>query len=391
MSLTTADLSYMRAEQELLLCCSRTTLNDNVIKRAEEILAKPLDWEFQFSFGRTHGLLPLFYHQLRTIAADAIPNRELIKLKRHCQENAARNVVLTEELTRLLQSLEGAGVEAVPYKGPALAEFAYGNVSYRRFLDLDILVRRADVSRAVQVLHDSDYYAASQWSKAQQEILLRTQHNLQFNRHDKKLLVELHWEVASELFARSLQAEAFWSRLVPMTLNNVPIKTLATEDLLLSLCVHGSKHLWERLSWVCDVAELLRSHQIDWDVLFERSGQGEQDRMLGLGLSLAHQLFDAPLSDTVKERLTKDKSIGMLLTDTCKRVFERNERDHVSVNENLSFNFRVRETWRSRLRYVRMVLQPTDADVGIVSLPQLLGFGYYLIRPFRFLRPRGGR
>jgi hypothetical protein len=33
------------------------------------------------------------------------------------------------------------------------------------------------------------------------------------------------------------------------------------EDMLLFLCVHGGKHQWTRLAWICDVAEFIREAQ----------------------------------------------------------------------------------------------------------------------------------
>lgn len=383
------ELVGLRAEHELLLLCSRTRLAPQAVARVKELVRQQLDWDYLFKFGRKHGLLPLFYVQLTEVAIDQTPPQELARLKQHYQENAARNSVLRNELSRILRALAAAGIEAIPYKGPALAAYAYGNPAYRRFMDLDVMVRKVDVPHAASVLIEAGYVAGKDWTDTQQDLLLRTQHNLQFTGEEGRLVVELHWEVASGLFARSVQAEALWARLVPMTLDNLVLKTLAPEDLLLALCVHGSKHLWERLSWVCDVAEVLRSHSdINWDVVWERAGRGENRRMLALGLSLTHRLFDTPLPQAIQAKLVGDGSVNLLVADTCKRVFNRGEEELISVSENFRFNLRLRDSWWARMRYFRLILRPTDADVSSVSLPGGLGFGYYLLRPFRFLRQK---
>jgi hypothetical protein len=327
--------------------------------------------------------------QLNKITPQQVPSGVLAQLKTHYTENVARNVVLTEELCRILRALSAAQIEAIPYKGPALAVQAYGSLTYRRFLDLDVMVRKADVWRAKQVLTDLGYSSGTKRTEAQQDLLLHTQHNLQFTRDNNRLIVELHWEVASELFARSFHTESFWERLVPLQLNGQIIKTLAPEDLLLALCVHGSKHLWERLSWICDIAELLRAHpEMNWGAVFERAATGETARMLKLGLLLVKRLFDVPLSESVNVELARDAIVVALVDDTCRRIFGRGEQELIPLNENLKFNLKLRSSWESRLRYLRMVLRPTDADVATVSLPARLSFGYYLLRPFRFLRNR---
>src|SRR5262249_8499074 len=155
---------------------------------------------------------------------------------------------------RIIKHLANSGIEVVPYKGPALALFAYNDLALRRYVDLDIMVRKSDVLRARDLLIADGYYQTRQLSLDQQQRLFRTQHNLQFSRSGHKLIVELHWEVASHLFASSVQAEELWQNLATIELNEVAVKTLSAEDLLFSLCVHGSRHLWERLSWICDIA-----------------------------------------------------------------------------------------------------------------------------------------
>ena len=390
MMLTNEDVrGPLKAEHELLLACCRTVVDDQTVQRVHELLRQPLDWEYLFAFGRRHGLLPLFYFQLSKIPSPEVPTHELARLKLNYQQNAARNLLLTDELCRILRALSAANIEAFPYKGPALAVYAYGNVNYRRFLDLDVMVRKSDVWRAKEILIEEGYTAGKNWTKAQHDLLLRTQHNLQFMRDDGKLVIELHWEVASGLFARSMEAEALWERLVPMDLHGESVKTLAPEDLLLALCVHGSKHLWERLSWICDVAELLRLHrELDWNSVWQRAKSSENQRMLALGLSLANRLFEAPLSEWAQTKVLNDSTVPTLLNDTCNRIFQRGDQELISIQENVRFNFKLRDSWRARWRYFRLILQPTDADVGTVTLPQGLGFGYYLLRPFRFLRQK---
>jgi hypothetical protein len=83
---------------------------------------------------------------------------------------------------------------------------------------------------------------------------------MQFSRDNRRLIVELHWEVAPHLFALVSRANQLWQNLMTPRSQRHEVKTLSAEDLLFSLCVHGSRHLWERLGWICDVAELIASH-----------------------------------------------------------------------------------------------------------------------------------
>ena len=171
-----------------------------------------------------------------------------------------------------------------------------------------------------------------------------------------------------------------------MRLNNAMVKCLSTEDLLLSLCVHGSKHLWERLAWICDVAELVKTRtDLNWSTLLQHAAATKNDRMLFLGLCLANRLLDAPLPSHVKSK-TEAEVIVSLAIKVEKRLFGGFGQPPVSIGQSFKFNWAVRAGWQSRLRYCRLLFQPTDADIGTVALPRPLSFVYYLMRPLGLFR-----
>jgi hypothetical protein len=383
-----SDKLTSRAEDELVLLCSRTKVDAQTSAHVRAITSFPnkLDWDYVYQLARRHSVLPLIYLQL-SVAPANIPPNELARLKEDYLNNVARNLLLTAELCQILQTFAAAGIEAVPYKGPALAVYAYGNPALRRFVDLDILVRKADTLRAKELLTARGFVCGTPWTNTQQALLLRTQHNLSLSREEGRMVVELHWQVASSLFASSLQAEEFWGRLETMLLNDVPVKSLSAEDLLLSLCVHGSKHLWERLAWICDVAELVKTRtDLNWHALLERAVSSGSDRMLFLGLQLANSLLDAPLPECVRSKLSAERTVASLANQVSKKLFDGIGRTPASISQSFRFNWALRAGWRSRLRYCRLLLQPTDADLETIPLPRPLSFAYYLMRPFGLLR-----
>ena len=373
-----------RPEHALLLCCARTNVSVAGSDRIQLLAQGNVDWSYLFRLGRRHAVLPLLFRQLQQHASALVPDDQLHRLKTHYQENAARNLVLTGELTRLVKLLNNANIEVVPYKGPLLAQLAYGDLSLRRFVDLDVLVRKEDVLHARELLLADGYVAAKSLDDAQQDVLLRTQHNLQFTRDDRQLIVELHWEVASHLFASSVDSRQLWQTLKPAELLGVKLKSLSVEDLLFSLCIHGSRHLWERLSWVCDIAELARQ-RIDWKALLLRADKTDTERMFYLGLRLAHNLLNCKLPSNVRACVLADKQVDILARQIAEKLFDGPEHVPATSRQIFRYNFKVRKSWRSRLRYFLFMLRPTDSDLSALSLPKGFGFAYYLVRPFRLL------
>ena len=369
-------------EQELLLCCARTHA---ARERVRELAAGEIDWEYLFLLARRHAVVPLLYLQLERHASDLVPHEHLQQLKKHYLENAARNTVLTAELCRLIALLAERGIEAIPYKGPVLALFAYGNLALRRFVDLDVIVRKTDVLQAREILSAEGYTPTRSLSLRRQELLLRTQHNMQFSRDNHRLLIELHWEVAPHLFASTVDAETLWRNLTTLNINGVEVKTLSPDDLLFSLCVHGSRHLWERLSWICDIAELISRRSFNWTTLLQRAADADNERMFLLGLFLAEKLLDAPLPAEVKQRCDADERLKLLADRVIEHLFNGTTHIPATSREIFRYNIGVRKTLSARARYVVHMLRPTDSDLGARAIPRSLSFAYYLIRPFRLL------
>ena len=377
-----------RLENELLLCCARTVVAPHVVARLKELAAKDVDWEYVFLLARRHAVVPLVYLQLHQHATDLVPQDQLHKLKQHYVENSARNTVLTAELCRLIGAFADSGIEAIPYKGPVLSLFAYGDLGLRRFVDLDVIVKKSDVLKAREILLAEGYMPAKSLSLSQQELLLRTQHNMQFSRDNRQLIIELHWEVAPHLFASSVSAEELWQHLITIDINGTPVKALSADDLLFSLCVHGSRHLWERLSWICDVAELIRRHSFNWTTLLKRATTADNERMFLLGLHLAHELLEAPLPETVQRRCEADEQLKARAGKIVNHLFNGTTHIPATSREIFNYNIRVRKTLGGRARYLAHMLRPTDSDLSRRSLPSGMNFVYYLTRPFRLLRTK---
>jgi len=345
--------------------------------------AGEVDWDYLFQLARRHSIVPLVYVQLDHAV---VPSEVLAKFKQHYIENSARNTVLTAELCRLINLFRDEGIEAIPYKGPVLALFVYGDIALRRFVDLDMIVKKSDVLKAREILLKSGYTPSKSLSLAQQELLLRTQHNMQFSRDNHQLIIELHWEIAPHLFASTVNGERLWQDLIMLDLNGTPVKTFSAEDLLFSLCVHGSRHLWERLGWICDVAELITRHPLNWTALINRAASADAERMFLLGVHLAERLLDARLPAEVKQRCDSDPRLSSLADNIIEHLFNGPTHVPATLREIFKYNIGVRKTLSARARYLLYMFRPTDGDLGFHSLPSSLNFAYYLTRPFRLLR-----
>jgi hypothetical protein len=374
------------AEYEMLLACARSRMDEQHAAVIRERSQSALDWNALAALGRRHSLFPLLYRHLAAVVPQAVPSETLDRLKELYQGNAARNLFLLGELANVLRALSDDGIRAIPYKGPLLAMIAYGDLSLRRFVDLDVIVRKDDVEHAMATLTRLGYRLHPVVSPAQQEFLIRTQYDLVFKRDDGRLIVELHWEAAPRLFAPELAAEHLWRQATSRPIGGSEVLMLSPEDTLLALCVHGSKHLWERLAWVCDIAEWVAAHPaLRWSELLRQAERTGEQRMLFTGLRLAEELLDCALPEPVVHAIDADRTIARLAAQ-AKRVMFHDPPRPPGMIAGLRFNFLARPTLPGKWNYLRHVLTPTDADVGAIRAPRSLQFIYYVARPFRLLR-----
>ncbi|HEX8119075.1 MAG TPA: nucleotidyltransferase family protein [Pyrinomonadaceae bacterium] len=381
-------LAATRPEHELLLLCAHRGSAEEIRSRIAELTPSEIDWDYLFLLARRHAVLPLLYKTLE--GSDGIPEHFHAKLREEYRKNATRNTLLAGELSRLARLFDAEGVPLLAYKGPALAQQAFGDIKLRRFVDLDVIVRHTDARRAGELLRSLGYAKPEGLTESHERFLLRRQHNLAYARDGGLMLVELHWEVAPAHFAALGIGEGVWERATSVRLFGADVRCPSSEDLLLALSVHGTKHLWERLAWVCDVAALVNSRSdFDWPYVLERAQESRVGRMLGLALRLARGLSGAVLPAGLFEG-DHDEVLSKLSAEVTAAMFASAEAQPIGFVRNVGFNLRARAGARERLDYLRFILTPTDGDLAAVRLPAPMSFAYYLLRPLRLALKREG-
>jgi len=374
-------------EVQLLLLCGRCALDDEQIQRVRACVERDLDWERLIYLAGGHGLIPLLHKNLETACPNEIPRPYRERLSAAAMNTAARNLLLTTKLLELLALFETNGISVMPYKGPALAIQVYRDLRLRGFIDLDILIRRNDLDRVRDLIATLGYKPQIEITAAKQRAIFRSECDQVFTRRDGKIILEVHWAITPPFFSFALDADKLFERNVRMDLLGKDVRVLSLEDLLLILCVNGTKDIWGRLEISCCVAELLRDNpQLRWTEMLEEARRLGAERMLLLGLYLARDLFQAPLPQVVTDRLGRLPKLRNMAQKVYRLMFD-NPEQQPTLFELTMFRLRCRERLRDRLNYcVRRVLTPTYQDVEILQLPSSFEFLYPLLRPLKLIR-----
>lgn len=379
---------FSSAEAELLVHCARLNIDQTRAEQISALLGQDLDWTRMLALAQRNALMPLLYFHLNRIAPGKVPRERLRELRERFQNNSALNVLLTGEMVSLLELFEQNQIPAVPYKGPALSVGIYGKLSLRQFADLDILVPEKDVWKATELLIDRGYKAHFVIPKRKQASFIRLSYVRLFKRDSDNTTVELHWRVAPRFFGASFDTSDLWqrTRLIPLQRANVRIPL--SVDLIMMLCIHGAKDCWERLEWVCGLAELIRSDAgINWHELLERSKDAHCLAIVSMGLVLAQDILDAPIPAAVAGKLRRPPD--SLISEIVARFFS-DENIPFTVAQRIRFHLQTKDSQREKLRYcLRLALTTTPVDWEIMSLPESASFLYFPLRVIRLFKKYG--
>jgi hypothetical protein len=338
-------------EERLVLACARTSVDTNIAAQIRALASLPLDWDAVVLLAARHGLAPLLYQHLSAVAAELVPEEAQATLLDLARFVTQQNMRLTHDLLRALDALAAAEVPAIPYKGPLLALQAYGNLALRPFSDLDVLIKPEDLVRARDVLLVQGYAPLPEPPGYRFGLgHTRQYHEYSLVSSDERVRFELQWAVIQQPFAFPAAIEQWWVRATPRLVSGRPVLQLPVEETLLLLCVHGAKHVWEQLIWVCDVAELLRGAQLSWPRLLNSAEEQGVQRMLLLGVHLAHELLGAPLPAVALHRCAADPEMARLADEAVAFMFRADaQHDDVLERRNL-FLLQALDRTRDRLR-----------------------------------------
>jgi hypothetical protein len=267
---------------------------------------------------------------------------------------------LTSELFRLLQCCSEAGVEVLVTKGPALSVRCYGDAGMRQYGDLDLIVRQSDVRRVTELMLHLSYeprvpLAAIDANKIPGEYIFRnpTAH----------FFVEFHTERTLRYHPRPIQIEKLFNRrdYIAIDAHQVPAPSL--EDELILNAVHGTKHFWERLMWIADVAALsCSSRPPDWDRALDLAREQGTERILYLSLRLASDLLGAPLPKQIMSKVQSDRAVSTLAAQIVNRL-ATNGASPLGVVQRATFRVRMCGDPVSGVAYLlRLSFSPTEED-----------------------------
>jgi hypothetical protein len=380
-----------KPEVEVLLSCARNPLDADRQQHLAALLASPLDWPLLLDLADENGLLPLLCEHLSRYSQIQIPGDISNRLRDENRRYSMRSLLLMAELLRIENTLRQKQIPALPYKGPTLAQFAYGSPSLRQFEDLDIVAPQQFMPRVYDEMNSLGYEA----KLPRKSFLAKRRRDIPgeyvFVHKQNRALVEFHTEFTLRHFPRAPRIDEMARRPAIVCVNGREVPTFSPADNLLMLCVHGAKDFWSRLIWVADVAAIAEKlSATDWQRLFEEADRYDASRMVNLGLCLAHSIFEMQLDPDISQRIARDRAASRVAAQL---------RDQLLGARNFPGGI----LWRSRYRiamvqgltrgvryWLRLATAPAEEDWSAADFRSRSGVASSFFRPLRLWRKYAG-
>jgi len=290
------------------------------------------------------------------------------------------NMLMSAELIKVMKILEENNIEALAFKGPTLAQMAYGDITLRQYMDLDIFLDYKDIQKCYQLLIKNNYQTDIRQDYLKNELFKETNSDIQFYNKQNNILLEAHWKLFRNQFSDKSQNLNLFEKKQSINIQKQVVYTCSNEILLVYLCMHGSKHCWERIGWILDIDKIIRHYpKLNWELIQKLSIELECETMLHLGLELSNTLFNTPI-------ILQYKHNKNLITKTI-NSFIYLPKDSTELNNNLNvfkYHYQLNDTLNQKLKFLIRTIFPINAqDILHINLPKNLYFLYFIIKPFR--------
>ncbi|MGB7601489.1 MAG: nucleotidyltransferase family protein [Candidatus Sulfotelmatobacter sp.] len=367
------------SEWNILLAAVSRDLGSAHPDRLGLLLERPTQWDLLFRIADQHGVTSLLYQRLESFTG-LVPAAILASLLQDHERNIHKSLFLTRELIRVLDCVGELGIEVIPYKGVVLSELYYEDIALRQSGDMDLFVRQEDVARIRRAVRELGYTPRLLIPADAEPDYIASGYECTFDSPAGKNLLELQWALQPHFYAVDFDMQGLFERSRNVTVAGRVMKTPSPEDLLLILSMHAAKHVWGRLIWLCDLAQILKRESLNWDWIRSEARDLGVERILHITLLLANRLLGIAIPTTLETTVREDKSARTFAEQIAVSVAA----GVIYEEEKLSYfrlMMRLRERKMDRLRFLaRLTFTPGPGEWEVVSLPKALFPLYRLVR-----------
>ena len=326
-------------------------------------LIKGIDWELFYNIAEEEGLAGYVYKCLKD---SEIPEGCLFDLRESFAFNMKSGLSQFNSLRRVLHCLKTSGIEPLVFRGASLAGDVYPSFGMREFKDVDLLIRKNDFKKAIDVLKKNGFKNSEPYI------------SVLFN---DDIFIDLHTDFMTYSREKAVglcvktDIDSVFERAQKKKVQGVEFLTPHPEDGLLSLALHLQMHSFDRLIAFLDIARLASFYRdkIDGKRFFERAGFMGLEKTVYYSFSLMPQKWKSYNEDVLKA--SNDKYLSCSERFLLKRLKINRS---IPYSGDTFFLFATKGLWK-KLFFLKAVLLPEEE---LKSNGAVIGFLKFLAGRF---------
>lgn len=254
------------------------------------------------------------------------------QLQQPYNETLYLNFFIKSQTDQLLKKFEELAIPVIPLKGVYFAETYFGHLGARGTTDIDVLVQKADLDRAIQCVKSLGY------TIEQDHTALHFHWSLSKSLPNCSvpLTVEIHWDLLIERTS-NLNMDEFWGESLQAASFRY-VRELSVYHSFYMICLHGWSHYMNSPKYFIDIIQVLHSRhdQIDYVRLLEDAASHKTLRRMIRTLLTVYRYFPH-LSEVKKLPLPSRNTINFY--GEYRGSKSRNYKQFVGKIYNKFFNF----------------------------------------------------
>ena len=287
-------------EERLIELYSRLTVDEERQARAEQILTNELDWNYIAKRASGEDISSILSHNLNKFGiAEAVPCEFREQWKDDYIRVTFRNLMFLEERDKISKSFKEVNIPMIVLKGAFLLENVYINLGLRPMGDVDILIKKNDITathhRLTQLRYSSSFDIKDIGNLQNSPASHYINSIVYVKNGDMRLCLNVHWHLANSItplyLATKINMDRIWQDAEPFK----DMMAMAPHHLLIHLAEHAFRHCFNRFILMVDIAEVLAvyKNKINWEKFLRDSFAFGLEKRIFYSLYLASCKFGA--------------------------------------------------------------------------------------------------
>ena len=287
-----------------------------------------------------------------------MPGAELDLLKVVLKGNASHVMVWQHELSCIVEQLGKKNIPYLVLNGVTLGSSACRQFCVNNPSLLDIFVPPIDVPKAIGLLAKLGYQIPVQLNSWQWESLIAFGDRITVNPGSKSFSIQLRWRLAPPRFEWN-SWNTLYDRARTVAIEGNIYSTLSLEDSLLFCCAQGAASVWNRLSAIGDLCELLyESDNLDWEYIQSQTSGRYHEFVVLTGVLLAHRIMGAALPCIVNEETRITQGVRTSCVEINKALFRNNKPENPTGFQKIHHLWCLCPDRSSKAEVIRSFLKP---------------------------------